>query len=97
FLLRDIADRLAQSFGGSQEDAFVQARVVGLKRRSASWPLSQRPRRGFLALREALEAVIAERDPLTEAELVIRIAAEVKTASPSDRVVRNLAAALRRQ
>lgn len=86
----DLAQRLADSFGGAVEDRFIQAR---LKKLDVHVPtlldsLWKQPRRGFDALVDALLPTIKA----TEKTDAKREIARAIGADENDRVVANLAA-----
>jgi hypothetical protein len=84
----DLAERVAQSFGGAVEDRFIQARLPKIHRRVATaYRPPSEPRRGFDALVEALLPTIKATE---EADLKREIAQAIG-ADIDDRVVHNLA------
>lgn len=86
---------LARSFGGSESDEFIEARLDGLRARDSRSFLPQKPRRGFDALVEALQDLRPATSPTRDDwETLIAHLLRTSRADRADQLVRNLATRL---
>lgn len=79
---------LADSFGGSVNDRFIKMRLNGIRERIAGKKLSNKPKRGFDAIIDALKTIKLGEHPE-------KMIAQLLDASENDIVVRNIISRLR--